>query len=110
MHTNQLTDIMKTAKFATRYEILRGVASTGRQPCAVQPKEKPVRVALLLDEKKFLETGGLLKHHSTVFLDDAMHDWDWRRGLFFYHSHALGVEDVGDVLVVYETEERVVQG
>jgi hypothetical protein len=41
-----------------------------------------------------------------VFLDDPVHDWDWRQGIFFYYSHALGAEDTGDILVIFEIERR----
>jgi hypothetical protein len=87
-------------KFATRYEILRGVSSTGRAPCVQQPSAKPLIVAFLLNEKKFTETGGLIKHHDTVFLDDPGHDWDWRNGKFYYYGHAMGAEDTGDIVAI----------
>jgi hypothetical protein len=102
---------MTMKQFAIRYEILRGVSSTGRAPCAVQPSEKPIRVAYLHDEKKFVESGGLLQHHDTVFLEDSGHDWDWRQNRerpFYYYGHAMGPEDVGDIVVVFETSDQPV--
>lgn len=64
-----------------------------------------MRVAVLLDEAKFKDTGYALHHHQTVFLDERGHDWDWRDGKFHYYSHAVGLDDKVDVLVVYEDEE-----
>jgi hypothetical protein len=40
-------------------------------------KQNPVHVALLLDEKKFMETKGAMIHHGTVFLLDRTHDWEY---------------------------------
>lgn len=65
-----------------------------------------MRVAFLLNEKKLVETGGLLAHHDTVFLEDSTHDWDWRNGQFYYYGHAIGVEDVGDIVAVLAEEDR----
>lgn len=93
-------------KFATKYEILRGVSPTSLKPCIVQPTGKPLRVAFLLNEKKLVETGGLLKHHDTVFFEDSNHDWDWRRGQFYYYGHAMSLEDVGDIVAVMAEEDR----
>lgn len=89
-------------KYATRYQILRGVSPSGRAPCIVQPTEKPIRVAYLLNEEKFVATGGLIAHHETVFLEDSVHDWLWRDGKFFYYGHAMGLEDVGDIVAMFE--------
>lgn len=94
------------AKFATKYEVLRGVSPTSRKPCNSQPSAKPVRVAFILNEKKFVETGGLIAHHDTVFLEDSSHDWAWRNGQFYYYGHAMGVEDVGDIVAVLAEEDR----
>lgn len=93
-------------KFATQYEILRGVSPTSGKPCSVQPSAKPVRVAFLLNEKKFVESGGLIKHHDTLFLEDSSHDWDWRNGMFFYYGHAMGIENVGDIVAISAEEDR----
>lgn len=95
-------------KYATKYEILRGVSPTSLTPCTEQPisTSKPKRVVFLLDEKKLLETGGLMTHHDTVFYEDSSHDWDWRNGKFYYYGHAMGHEDVGDIVLVYEETEN----
>lgn len=92
--------------YATKYEVLRNVSPTSRNPCPVQPSAKPVWVAFLLNETKFKQSGGLIAHHDTVFLEDAGHDWDWRRGVFYYYGHALGIDEVGDIVVILEKEER----
>jgi len=93
-------------KFATKFEILRGVSPTGRKPCSAQPSAKPVRVVFLLNEQKFMESGGLMTHNDTVFFEDSTHDWDWRHGVFFYYGHAMGVDDVGDIVAVMAEEDR----
>lgn len=93
-------------KFATQYEILRGVSATSRTPCRVQPSAKPLRVAFLLNEKRFVDSGGLISHHETLFLEDSFHDWDWRNGVFYYYGHAMGVEDVGDIVAILTEEDR----
>lgn len=93
-------------KFATKYEILRGVSPTSRTPCKIQPSAKPIRVAFLLDERKFVDSGGLISHHDTLFLEDTVHDWDWHNGVFYYYGHAMGVEEVGDIVVVLTEEYR----
>lgn len=93
-------------KYATKYEILRGVSPTSRKPCIVQPSAKPIRVVFLLNEQKLRETGGLMVHHDTVFFEDSTHDWDWRNGQFYYYGHAMGMEDVGDIVAVLEEEDR----
>lgn len=93
-------------KFATKYEILRNVSPTSRTPCKVQPSAKPVRVAFLLHEQKFVESGGLIAHHDTLFLEDRSHDWDWRNGVFYYYGHAMGVDEVGDIVVILAEEDR----
>lgn len=92
--------------FATRYEILRSVSPTSLKPCVVQPTQKPVRVAYLINEKKFVESGGLIAHHDTLFLEDAMHDWFWRDGVFYYFGHAMGFNDVGDIVAIFEVQAR----
>lgn len=92
-------------KRATKYEILRSVSPTSRNPCIVQPSAKPVRVAYLLDGAAFEASGGVLEHHKTVFLEDSMHDWMWRDGVFYYYGHAMGVEEVGDIVAVLEEED-----
>lgn len=63
-------------------------------------------MAYLLDEKKFVESGGLIKHHDTLFLEDRIHDWDFREKGFYYYGRDLGLEEVGDIVAILETEER----
>lgn len=84
---------------ATDYEILRGVRASGLAQIPLD--RQPVRVATLLDEKAFNEDQYLI-HMKTVFLEDRLHDWDWRNGLFRYYTR---VADVADVLVIYETDD-----
>lgn len=93
-------------KFATQYEILRGVSPTGRKPCIAQPSAKPVRIGILLNESKFMETGGLIAHLDTVFLEESSHDWLWRDGVLYYFGHAMGMDDVGDIVAVLAEENR----
>jgi hypothetical protein len=90
---------------ATKYEILRGVSATSRSPCIVQPSATPVRVAYLLDETAFEASGGVLEHHKTVFLEDSMHDWMWRDGVFYYFGHAMGMEEVGNIVAILDEED-----
>lgn len=97
---------MTKVQIATRYEILRGVSPTGRTPCTAQPSEKPIRIAFILNEKKFVETGGEIKHHDTLFLEDRIHDWDWRNGKLYYYGRALGLEETGDIVAIHEVQER----
>ena len=84
---------------ATDFQILRGVKASGL--IQIPLERQPIRVATLMDEKAFNEDHYLI-HLKTVFLEDRMHDWEWRDGLFRYYTR---VADVADVLVVYETEE-----
>lgn len=93
-------------KFATRYEILRGVSPTSLKPCIAQPSAKPVRIAYLLNEAKLVETGGLIAHQDTLFLEDSMHDWFWRNDQFYYFGHAMGADDVGDIVAILAIEDR----
>lgn len=92
-------------KLATKYEILRGVSPTSHIPCVTQPSAKPLRIAYLIDEAEFIRSGGKLHHHASVFLEDSMHDWMWREGKFYYFGHAMGIGEVGDIVVVFEEEE-----
>lgn len=93
-------------KYAVRYEILRGVSSTSRKPCSVQPSEKPIMVGFLLDEKKLFESGGLISHQETIFLDSPTHDWDWRHGMLFYYGRAIEVLQLGNIVAIFQTEDR----
>lgn len=65
-----------------------------------------MRVAFLLNEAELVKTGGLMTHHETVFFEDSLDDWDWQHGVFYYYGHAMGIEDVGDIVVVLEEERR----
>lgn len=70
-----------------------------------------MRVAFLLNEKRFLEADGLMSHNDTVFYEDSAHDWNYRpeAGGFFYYGHAMGLDEVGDILVVYELSDKPAQ-
>ena len=83
---------------AIDFEILRDVQASGRiwLPLARQP----VRVATLIDEADFLKEQ-TLRHNQNVFLEDRLHDWDWRDGRFSYYTR---VAERADVLVVYALE------
>ena len=82
---------------AKDYEILRDIEANGR--VRIPMERKPVRVATLLDERKFLEKGGALIHLETVFLEDRIHDWDHFKGAFSYYTR---IATRADVVVVYE--------
>jgi hypothetical protein len=84
---------------ATKYEILRGLTpgnATHNLP------RKPVRVATIINEQKFLNTGGAMIHLDTVFFEDYVHDWIWQSGLFRYYTR---VAEKADVLIVYEERD-----
>lgn len=85
---------------ATKFEILRGITSSGR--LAVDLAAKPKRVVTLLDEPLFLSSGHQITHHKTVFFEEQFHDWRWSDGKLYYYSR---VAQVADVLVVYEDME-----
>lgn len=89
---------------ATRYEILKGVRVTSFAVAAKLP-EKPHRVAVLLNPEEFAKTS-VMSHGRNVFIDERLHDWDWSNGDFKYYSHAVEVDGVVDVVVVYEAEWR----
>lgn len=84
---------------AIDYEILRDLKASGliKIPLARQP----VRVGTLLDEGVFKQEQFMI-HNRTVFLEDRIHDWDWRDGEFRYYTR---VAEKADVLVVYAVEE-----
>ncbi|HDR9103673.1 TPA: hypothetical protein QDB04_000394 [Burkholderia vietnamiensis] len=84
---------------AKRFEILRNVKAGSKVPLV----EKPVRVATLINEARFEESGHRMVHHETVFLEDQHHDWSWRNGVFSYYTR---VAEEADVLVVYEVETQ----
>lgn len=84
---------------AIDFEILRGVESNGL--LRVPLKRQPVRVATMINEALFEESGHEMWHNRTVFLEDRYHDWDWSDGRLRYYSR---VAEKADVLVVYEME------
>ena len=86
---------------ATEYEILRNVKADGRIKIALA--RQPVRVATIMDEAAF-SRDQLMIHNRTVFLEDRVHDWDWRDGQFRYYTR---VSECADVLVVYAVEDVV---
>lgn len=85
---------------ALRYEILRNIKASGT--IKIPLTERPVRVATMLDEARFNEDQ-LLIHNTTVFLEDALHDWNWKDGQFRYYTH---VAERADVLIVYEMDSK----
>ena len=87
---------------ATRFEFLRGVNADNRVNY-VMPEE-PVRVAALLVEPVVFEANPIMAHRMTVFLEDKMHDWDWRAGLFRYSGCVR--EFPGTLVIVYEQVEQ----
>ncbi len=91
-------------KIATKFEILRDVSPSSRVPCSSQPSSKPIRVAYLIDEDRFIASGGVLDHHQTVFLEDSMHAWLWKDGTFYYYGHAMSIYESGDIVVVFAEE------
>lgn len=84
---------------ALNWEILRGIESNGRKYISLA--KKPIRVATVIDEQKFLGSDCKMIHNINVFLEDRFHDWDWVCGKFTYYSR---VAEKADVLVVYEIE------
>lgn len=84
---------------AVRFEILRGIESDSRARHPVSGV--PVRVATLMDEAAFT-ADQILRHHRSVFLEDKLHDWDYRDGMLRYYARTEGRVDV---LVVYEIQE-----
>lgn len=82
---------------ATKFEILRNIKADGKISIALE--RKPLRVATLVDENAFNETGHAVIHHTTVFLEDFGHDWYWENGKFRYFTR---VAHEADVLIVYE--------
>ncbi|WP_157643861.1 hypothetical protein [Burkholderia ubonensis] len=89
---------------ATDYEILRAVPADGRSR-GIPVARRPVRVATLLNEARFIDAGAALIHHDTVFLEDRIHDWDYRDGHFRYYTR---VAQVADVVLVFA--ERKIAG
>ena len=92
--------------YSTDHIILRDIPASGLVRHRLE--RKPLRVATLLDEATFLEQGNHLKHNSTVFLEDRVHDWDYRPvdrtvpdgpGDFLYYTR---IALRADVLIVFE--------
>lgn len=81
---------------ALDFEILRNVEANGL--LTIDLPRKPVRVATMINEALFEQTGHTLQHQRTVFLEDRYHDWDWKDGKFRYYTR---VAKRADVLVVY---------
>lgn len=84
---------------ALDFEILRDVEANGL--LTIDLPRKPVRVATMINEALFEQTGHTLQHQRTVFLEDKYHDWDWKDGKFRYYTR---VAKRADVLVVYELQ------
>lgn len=85
---------------ATEYEILRGVKANCL--AKVELAREPRRIATLLNEEMFNALKGELRHNENVFLEDRWHDWDWHNGSLRFYSHAVGVDMLADVVVIYE--------
>lgn len=88
---------------AKEYEILRGVIASPRFKTPLA--RKPLRVAYLMDEDDLVKSGGVLRHHHNVFLDERLHDWDHLNGQFTYYSHAVEPNAAVDVVVVYSLQD-----
>jgi hypothetical protein len=87
---------------AKRYTLLTNVNADHRINYAMP--EEPVRVAALLVEPVVFEANPMLIHRMTVFLEDKMHDWHWRNGIFRYSGCVR--EFPGMLVVVYEEAEQ----
>lgn len=81
-----------------RYEILRGVLNGRHPPIALS--ERPVQVWTMLNELMFDQIG--LKHWDSAFIEDSMHDWDWREGSFRFYGHSGERGTPHDLIVIYE--------
>ncbi|AQT06517.1 hypothetical protein [Acetobacter persici] len=88
---------------AIDYEILRDVPVNGRVSTPLA--RCPARVCTILNEKRLVESGNLLVHNQTVFLEDKVHDWNWTDGKFRFYTRVA--EGVADVLVAYAVETVV---
>ena len=90
---------------ATEYEILRDVPASSR--LSVPLARTPKRVCTVVDEQRFLASGGAMVHHETVFFEEKNHDWDWQEGRLSYYSRVYeSGEKAPAVLVVYQEEYR----
>lgn len=91
--------------YSTDHIILRDIIASGMVRHRLE--RKPVRVATMLNEAAFVEQGNHLRHNSTVFLEDRIHDWDYTPvdreqpngpGDFRYYTR---IAQRADVLVVF---------
>lgn len=85
---------------ATDFEILRDVVASGR--VSIDLERKPHRVATLINEKEFVDSGHQVIHNRTVFLEDYVHDWNWSNGKFRYYTR---VAEKADVLIIYAEKD-----
>lgn len=97
--------ILQTVLFATDYEILHGIAADPARPCCVQPREKPHRIAILINEARFRNEPALL-HSETVWMEERGHDWEFSNGHLFYYGHALRPGQLTNLLAVYQEVSR----
>lgn len=81
-----------------RYEILRQVMNNSLG--TIPMPERPKQVWTIISEQRFEEIG--LKHNDSAFIEDSMHDWDWRDGEFRFYPHSTARGDRVDVIIVYE--------
>ena len=78
------------------YEILRGVVNGA---AFVSLQRCPKKVWTLLDEEKLKRIG--VVHWHSAFLEDRMHDWDWKDGQFRFYGHSGEKGEIHDLLVEY---------
>lgn len=72
----------------------------------VSMPEKPLQVWTIYDldldkAKTAIDTRGLI-HNQTAFVDDRMHDWDWKDGIFRFYSHSGHKGEKHNLAIVYE--------
>jgi hypothetical protein len=66
----------------------------------------PERVALLIDEKRFIGGRGLANHRETVFILDRMHDWEYNERTNTIRVFGTIDPDAPfDIVVAYEVTE-----
>lgn len=90
--------MQKEGALPNRFEIMRQVENSYRTQ--VPMVEKPEQVWTLLDEGEFLKIG--LKRHRSAFIESALHDWEWRDGVFRFYGHSSDLGDKPDLVIVYE--------
>lgn len=81
------------------HRILRGVVNGGP---AIKIKSRPVKVWTILNEDLFREIGPV--HWRSAFIEDSMHDWEWKKGMFRFYGHSgepgglhdLAIEESGE--------------